>query len=307
VSKTIPIALANHYAQPWHTIATCLKVTRTDDEVHGYTSHDHPLVFDGLTYEPGFDISTLSSASGLAVDNLELSVQPLPDEEDLAADLRSGRWDNAAFQLFEVNYNALTVRNVLKNGHLGEVRFRSTHYVVEFRSLTQALQQTQGIVTSKTCRARLGDEKCTLNLAPFTYTGTITAVDGDDPQRIFTDSARAEAGGWFAEGIFQILTGANAGFRQKVKIHEAGGAFQLSLPMPYPMAPGDNYSVIAGCRKRLEEDCIAKFNNPLNFQGEPHLPGLDALTKPGGTPTQETDVPPPLPSEPIMDGDGGSE
>ncbi len=41
---------------------------------------------------------------------------------------------------------------------------------------------------------------------------------------------------------------------------------------------GDTFDVIAGCRKRLTEDCKVKFNNVLNFQGEPHLPGIDRLT-----------------------------
>jgi hypothetical protein len=41
---------------------------------------------------------------------------------------------------------------------------------------------------------------------------------------------------------------------------------------------GDTYSVHAGCRKRLAEDCLAKFDNVLNFQGEPHRPTVDDLT-----------------------------
>jgi hypothetical protein len=27
-------------------------------------------------------------------------------------------------------------------------------------------------------------------------------------------------------------------------------------------------------------DCVDKYNNILNFQGEPHAPGVDALTSP---------------------------
>ncbi len=149
-------------------------------------------------------------------------------------------------------------------------------YVVEFRSLTQALQQTQGIVTSKTCRARLGDSRCTKDLTSFTYSSTVTAAASS---QVFTDAARAEADDWFAEGIVTFLTGDNAGLSQQVKAF-AGRVFTLSLPMPFPVQVGDTFTAIAGCRRRLEEDCRDKFDNVVNFQGEPHLPGQDALSKP---------------------------
>lgn len=57
-----------------------------------------------------------------------------------------------------------------------------------------------------------------------------------------------------------------------------GGVITLSLPMLLTVAVGNSFSIVAGCRKRLAEDCVAKFNNVLNFQGEPHLPGIDQLT-----------------------------
>jgi uncharacterized phage protein (TIGR02218 family) len=54
--------------------------------------------------------------------------------------------------------------------------------------------------------------------------------------------------------------------------------FTLSLPMLSAISAGHTFSVIAGCQKRLE-DCRDKFSNVLNFQGEPHLPGIDQLTQ----------------------------
>ena len=88
------------------------------------------------------------------------------------------------------------------------------------------------------------------------------------------------AAGWFAEGILTFTSGANAGLSQKVKSYDALGNFVLSLPMYSNLTVGDAFSVVAGCRKRLAEDCFAKFDNVLNFQGEPHLPGIDNLTAP---------------------------
>jgi len=70
--------------------------------------------------------------------------------------------------------------------------------------------------------------------------------------------------------------GANAGYTRKVKSF-ASGVFTLQLGFPFPMAIADSITVTAGCQKRLDEDCKTKFDNVLNFYGEPHLPGADKL------------------------------
>uniref|UniRef100_UPI00057B0568 phage BR0599 family protein n=1 Tax=Comamonas thiooxydans TaxID=363952 RepID=UPI00057B0568 len=66
---------------------------------------------------------------------------------------------------------------------------------------------------------------------------------------------------------------------QKVRSHAAGGALTLVLPMVMAVAVGDQFTIVAGCRKRLMEDCKGKFGNVLNFRGEPHRPTTDELTK----------------------------
>jgi len=42
------------------------------------------------------------------------------------------------------------------------------------------------------------------------------------------------------------------------------------------LASGDSVRLEAGCDKRAET-CRVKFNNLVNFQGFPHLPGEDWL------------------------------
>jgi uncharacterized phage protein (TIGR02218 family) len=260
--------------------------------VVGFTTSDQVVTVAGVDYIPGFDISGLASTESLSVDNLELTI--LPDDLLPETDLLAGYWNNAAFEVFECNASAPADGvNVIKRGTTGEVQIRRGKYVVEFRSLAQALQQTQGIVTNKTCRARLGDAKCTKDLTAFTVTGTLTTVTSSS---VFGDSARAEADDYFAEGLITFTDGPAVGLSQKVKAFATGG-FTLSLPLGYTPEVGDAYTAIAGCAKRLEEDCRDKFDNVVNFQGEPHLPGIDALTKPGASTSETSDTPPELPVE----------
>jgi uncharacterized phage protein (TIGR02218 family) len=279
--KVIPIALASHYAQEVTTICLCLKVQRSDGIVLGCSNHDQAFTIEGVEYAPGCDMSGLASTDTLAVDNMEITV--LPDETITHIDLLAGRWRGARWTVFQVNYKALDdspgpAIDILKSGTVGEATLNESFFTVELRGKTQPIQQTQGDVTSKTCRARLGDDRCTKDLTAFTFSSTFTAVASGAS---LTDSARAEAADFFGEGEILILDGDAEGLRQKVKSFEAG-VFTLSLPLPITPAPGDGYTVIAGCRRRLEEDCRDKFDNVLNFQGEPHLPGQDKLSREKG-------------------------
>ena len=52
----------------------------------------------------------------------------------------------------------------------------------------------------------------------------------------------------------------------------------MILDTPYKMEIGDQFEVIAGCDKQFNT-CINKFNNAINFRGEPHLPGIELLLK----------------------------
>ena len=55
-----------------------------------------------------------------------------------------------------------------------------------------------------------------------------------------------------------------------------GGARRLDLwqEVRAALVPGDRVRITAGCDKRMET-CRYKFNNLLNFQGFPDIPGED--------------------------------
>lgn len=284
--KTFASALAAAYARQTTTMAAFLWVLRRDGVIEAFTSADISVVvptqtmggytLNGATYlqASGLGITSLVAQANSAVDNLEITVPP--DEESYPqVEILAGRWDNAAFVLFEADYtNPGGGINILKRGTCGEADLTRISNTFEFRGLKQAWQQPLGAVTSKTCRARLGDADCTVDLGPWTHTYTSTAVGG---AHSITFAAATEVADYYGEGTITGVDGPNEGFRQKIKAF-AAGVVTLSLPMPYAVTPGDSFTLVAGCRKRLMEDCKAKFSNVLNFQGEPDVPGNDILT-----------------------------
>jgi len=276
--KTLPVNLEAHYQLGTTTIAHILRIVRTDGAVYAFTSLDRDLEVDGTTYSAaqGLDASSLAATAGLAVDNLELTT--LHDQSLFTTvDVQSGVWRNAAFELSECNWSAPSDGpNPIVSGKFGELWLKRSTLTVELRDLTQGLQQPVGIVTSILCRARLGDAACTKDLTSFTHSTTVTTAG----QQVITASGLAQAADHFGNGLIEFTSGACAGLRQRIKTHATGGVLTLTLPMLPAVQVGDGITVIAGCRGRLAEDCVTKFNNVLNFQGEPHLPGIDALTRP---------------------------
>jgi hypothetical protein len=89
--------------------------------------------------------------------------------------------------------------------------------------------------------------------------------------------------GYFVNGALTWLTGANAGLSNIVRTFvPANGptpaSIQLFIPQPKGIAPGDTYRIVAGCN-RLLGTCRDRFNNIVNFRGEPYTPGPDALAR----------------------------
>lgn len=272
--QQLSTALSNHLAQEVTTLATCWKITRRDAVVYGFTDHDTDLVVDGLTYtaKSGITPTAVSSQLGLSVDNLELDGMVSADGL-LESEILSGLFDHAAVTIFMVNYTAPTDGVLLlKTGWLGEVTINGGLFVAEIRGLTAALQQNIGEVYSRTCRAMLGDARCGVNLTPYTFTGTVTSTSA---AYAFSDTARTQASGYFSYGLVRFTSGANAGLSMEVREYTVGN-FLLFLPMPNAIAIGDQYTVVAGCDKALDT-CVGRFNNALNFRGEPHVPGTDRM------------------------------
>lgn len=277
--KTIPVALQDHYDGNAHTLAIGLRFLLADGTtVHAFTSHQEDITVGGQLYlaSPGANLSAIASAANFSVDNAQADTV-LDSFGITVADLAAGRWDAASWELVRFNYRAPADGvEVLKAGRTGNVSQRRGQFSIELRSLAQQLQQPVGAATSQNCRSRLGDARCGVALAPFTVTGAFTSVAS---RYAATDSARTEADGWFTEGELTITSGDNAGLRQKVKSY-AADQFTFSLPFAFDIDPGDTYSVHAGCRRRLVEDCVSKFSNARRFNGEPHLPGVDRLARP---------------------------
>lgn len=279
--RAIPALLSAHYQQGTTSLATCWRVTLQSGQVYAFTDHDNSLTVNGLKYEAGtgFLPSAIQTQSRLAVDNQNMQGF-LNSDSITAEDLTAGVWDYAEVFVFSVNWRDLSQGiDIKERGRLGEVSLQRGTFTAEFRGLASAYSQPVNEVYQAGCRAQLGDARCGVNLASFTFTGTLSAVSSDG--LTFTDAARTEAAGYFDGGKITMTSGASSGLSMEIKANVVG-SFTLQLQLPRGAAAGDTYSMHAGCSKRFTEDCVGRFANGNNFRGEPHVPGVDQLVRFGG-------------------------
>jgi uncharacterized phage protein (TIGR02218 family) len=287
VSKTIPIALATNFGSGAPTPAHALRVTRQDGQVFGFTSASRSVTIGGVLYDSaqGLDASAIVASAGLDTDNLELTTL---DDGSLFThpDVVGGVWQGAAFLIFRYSWaDPAAGTEPVMAGTFGNVSLRQGSIVVELRGLQQYLQQPVGNVTSKTCRARFadyprpnGNNRCGLNVADHTEAVTVGAVTSRRQFAIVrSGGAPAIPDAALDEGLAVFTGGDNDGITAKIRTY-AGAVVVLATDLPHLPVTGDTLNVINGCRKRLDEDCAARFSNARRFQGEPHRPSIDSLT-----------------------------
>lgn len=278
--RTIPTALANALLAQTASLCTIWKITRTDSTVLRVTDHDRDLVVSGQTYLAalGYSASAIRTLAGLGANNLD--IEGILDAAAITdADLRAGRWDHAAVQVSVLDWsNPAGGTLLLRAGWIGQVEISRGSFRAELLGMARAFDSAVGEVYQPTCRASLGDTRCGVDLGALTVTGTIDSTSSD--RRTLADAARTEAAGYFDFGLLTWTSGANDGLAMEVR-SSSTGTIELQLPMPFAVASGDAYSLTPGC-DGLFATCRDRFDNVINFRGEPHVPGTDQLMRFGG-------------------------
>lgn len=257
------------------TIAYCWRLERRDGVTLGFTSHDRDLEAGGLLYRatPGMLPSAVALSDGF--DGASLDVRgALSSRSITAADLAAGRWDGAAVTVFMADWEDPAAAPIdVAQGELGDVSVRRNAFEAELRGAAAALDRPVVEQTSPECRAELGDRRCRVDLAPLTHLARIAAVAGDTAVEVSAVPHAAV----FRNGRMRWISGRNSGL--EVGLADSNGTLLALRDVPhFPAAPGDLVELTEGCDKSIAT-CSGRFGNALNFRGEPHLPGMDLLTR----------------------------
>ena len=280
--KSLSTALQAHLDDGTTSLSWCWRITRSDGVALGFTDHDRTLAFDGTDFEPesGFAASEIRAGSDLAVDAQD-ATGVLTSDRITETDILDGRWDNAAVELWRVNWADTSQRVLLRRGAVGQIRRGRMAFVAEVRSLARVLGQTVGRTFQASCDAALGDARCGIDLENAIYKGSGVVTDLLRDRVFMASGLSAFDAGWFTAGTMTWTSGANTGRIIEVLSHGLTDAIATLTLLESPVRPiteGDSFIAWAGCDKRIAT-CVAKFANVANFRGFPSIPGQDAVLR----------------------------
>ena len=270
-------ALASHVAQPFTTLARCLRLDLFDGTSIGITDHDRVLSIDlgdgAIDYLPDTGVlpSAVALTTGFEADSFEAS-GPLGDLIARTAIL-GGRFDMAGARLFDVNWATLASGPIaLLAGHIAEARAESGRFVFEVRSVADRFNQVIGRVTSPYCDADYGDTRCGAVVASETVT---VASVASDLQITVTFAGTVPADDYFNYGLATFTTGVLAGTRSVAIFDFINASETVEFDAPLAALPeiGDELTLKRGCGKTRAE-CLVR-ENVINFRGFPDMPGTD--------------------------------
>ncbi len=260
------------------TLARCWGLTRQDGTQYGFTDHDLDLSFEDWIFTAGTGLSAraLLQTTGLSVDNSSAQ-GALSDAALQEADILAGRFDGADLSCWLVNWQNTEERWLQFHGSIGELHRAGGAFEAELRGLTEALNQPLGRIYQKPCTAVLGDGTCRFDLSTpgYAFEGVLEEVTQDGAYQ--WQGLEGYEQGWFTGGRLTVQSGEAAGLWGSIKRdQQEAGARRITLweQLQGGLRAGDQLRLEPGCDKSMQS-CRLKFNNLLNYQGFPDIPGED--------------------------------
>lgn len=260
-----------------HSLCRLFRVTRTDGTALLFTDHDTPIeLTDGTTYRDdiSFDCSALSLAAVRGASQSVTITVKLSDDGFKEQDFRARMYQSAVVEVFVVDYRR-PMSGVLKlfKGQFGNIKLvESTFAIIDLGSMTENESPTVAWeFYSPTCVVSLGDSRCGINIESLAVNFTLTAVNADKSVvATFTG-----ADNYWAFGFIKWTAGSNAGLITPVRASTSTTAW-LAYQPPKPAQIGDVGRIYPGCDKIITT-CRDKFNNVVNFRGQPWVPNLQDI------------------------------
>jgi uncharacterized phage protein (TIGR02218 family) len=266
------------------TLASAWRLTRSDGVVVAVTQHDRDLICDGTTF---------ASTNSFVGTDQEAELSLSPDRTALTGalaigaisegDLLLGRWDKARVEAFQVDWENPANFIALWTGVVAGASWRGSVFELDIVGPQAVLSAEIGRVYARSCDAALGDTRCKVDMTQPSrrITSPIAAVVSDRAIMISAPTGRSLTE--FDGGSFEIITGPSAGWVGDIASLTQSGTltaptWRLEIVRSFPVAPatGDMVRLTVGCDKSFAT-CKARFNNALNFRGQPTLPGNDAV------------------------------
>lgn len=252
------------------------KLTLANGQEFFFTDLTSDITSEGqlFKFDPGIRVSAVVKTSGGQPDNAQIEVTTSADFMTQNR-LRQGSLKNASFEMWIIDWRNPDFygRISLFGGGVGS-QTHNNKGQIELglnSSVGGGAQSNIGEVYSKQCRALLGDARCKFDLEAAKIAVEVTAIEDNGYSFIATELVGA-ANDYYKFGKITWDGGLNSGLTDEIKTNvNASGKATLVLYPRNPMVIGDTGFVYPGCDYQVST-CGTKFNNLMNFRGEPYVP-----------------------------------
>lgn len=255
------------------TSAFFWRIERRDGVALGFTSHERDLLLDGLLLRaaPGIRPAALRSTTDVLGDDAQMD-GALTHDAISARDLAVGRFDGAAVAVGTIDWQ-IGAAQTLFRGTIGQTEAVDGGFSAQLRSLKSALDFDPVPRTSPGCRARFCGPGCNLSPARFRRVASVSMLDHTSNSAGFEGIEASN----FVFGDLRWIDGFATGLRHAI-IAQDDGMLVLDGAIPQGVGPGTRAELREGCDRTIAT-CAARFDNAVNFRGEPFLPGNDLVAR----------------------------
>jgi uncharacterized phage protein (TIGR02218 family) len=265
--KSLPISLTDKVIKP----ARLLVITRRDGTVMRIAEAQSAITAAGNVYTPiaGCEISAVKHTLGGETPSLEIigAHNATGTAAFNTIDIDMGLYDAAAVELYIVDRDNPSVLGLMFSGTIQPVSYDvagKVSFDVRGPSVDAAVGYIQTFAPM--CRTDLYSTLCGVNPDAYELTATVTAIIN---RFNFTISI-TPADNYLNGGVIRTALG----YAFEIAA-QTGSSVTAFLPSNRFLAVGMTLTLWPGCDKRIAT-CNGKFNNALNFQGEPHSIGIYA-------------------------------
>ena len=255
----------------------CYDIVLKDGKKLFFTNNQTNITYNNIVYTSsnGVDIRTIYNNTNLEIDETDISGfidSDIISEKDIVA----GKFDNANIEIFLLDMDTKEKISIFC-GFIVSISYENNMFLAKVKDKKALLEKTFSELYSPLCRCSFCDLKCNLNKKDYTIIGIVSKVINQFEFYTSTQDIIGKGSDYFSNGSIKIINGKNKDMITEVKKSDYGQLI-LKFKFPFEINVGDKFELTVGCDKEFNT-CISKFNNAINFRGEPNLPRSKKLFK----------------------------
>lgn len=275
--RNLPALLEAELQGAAYGICRLVKITRKNGTVIRIAESQTDLLVDGETYvrARGFLVSSLPFRLNASSNSAQFEISVIDGGTPDPDDLRNGLYDTAEVVISAASHLIPANGKIdLFRGNFGDITLTDAGLVqVTVMGLLSRASQLLVEHYSPMCRTQFGDARCKVPLGPLTIAGTVTAISGFSIT--ISGAAASQPADYWKLGLVIPTTGPGVGDGFEIRAWSPPTILTY-LPAVGKLYAGDSVNLIPGCDFTRGPLGCNRYNNIINYRGEPYVPGEDA-------------------------------